>query len=112
MTPRIIAAATLLLLIAAPAEARYACAVKPTRDGFVALRDGPSARHTQLARMRPHELVGLLHPDTDDIVRQGDWLFVTWYPGTRRTADSIPKMDDNAGRKGWVRDSLINCFEE
>ncbi len=93
-------------------EARYACAVLQTRDGNVALRDGPSARHKAIARMKPHELVGLLHPDRDEIVRSGDWLYVRWYPGTRRTADHIPATDKTKARAGWVRDKLINCFEE
>lgn len=94
-----------------PAAARYACAVKPTSDGFVALRGGPSTGHPVIARMRAHELVGLLHPDKEEIVRSGDWLFVRWYPGARRTADVIPDMDESKARAGWVRDRLINCFE-
>lgn len=93
-------------------EARYACAVKRTADGYVALRQGPSARHAEVARMRPQELVGLLHPDRDDIVRSGDWLFVRWYPGTRRTASHMPAVDESKARTGWVRDRLIDCFEE
>lgn len=95
-----------------PSEARYACAVLKTRDGFVSLRDGPSARHKEVARMKPEELVGLLHPERDDIVRSGDWLFVRWYPGTRRTADHIPTGNETTALSGWVRDKLINCFEE
>jgi hypothetical protein len=111
MSPRLIAPALLLLLAALPAEANYACAVKRTGDGFVMLRDGPSARNAPLARMRPHELVGLLHPGKDDIMQQGDWVYVSWYPGTRRTAFSIPDMDEAKARKGWVNVALINCFE-
>jgi hypothetical protein len=102
----IIAAAT------APAEARYACAVMRTPDGFVALREGPSARHKMLAQMRHQELVSLLHADKEEIVRSGDWLFVRWYPGTRRTAMHIPTGDESKARAGWVRDRLIDCFEE
>jgi hypothetical protein len=111
MSPRVLAATLLLLLAALPAQANYACAVKRTGDGFVALRDGPSARHAQLARMRPQELVGLLHPEKDDIVQQGDWVYVSWYPGTRRTAFSVPDVDEAKARKGWVHVSLINCFQ-
>ncbi len=96
---------------ATTAEARYACAVVKTRDGYVSLRQGPSARHPEIARMKPQELVGLLHPDREDIVRSGDWLFVRWYPNTRRTADHIPDADEKTARAGWVRDKLIDCFE-
>jgi len=107
---------TLVMILAASGsttvEARYACAVLQTRDGYVSLRDGPSARHKEIARMKPQELVGLLHPGRDDIVRSGDWLYVRWYPGTRRTADHIPDADETKARAGWVRDKLITCFEE
>lgn len=100
------------IFVSTPSVARYACAVLKTPDGFVTLRQGPSARHPEVAKMKPQELVGLLHPDRDDIVRSGDWLFVRWYPGTRRTASHIPAVDESKGRTGWVRDKLIDCFEE
>jgi hypothetical protein len=100
------------MFVATASEARYACAVKRTSDGFVALRQGPATHHPITARMLPQELVGLLHPDKDDIVRSGDWLFVRWYPGTRRTAMHIPTGNEATARSGWVRDRLIDCFEE
>lgn len=112
MLRTIIPALVLLVTATATAEARYACAVKRTSDGFVALRDGPSTRHPVIARMRPQELVGLLHPDTEEIVRSGDWLLVRWYPGTRRTEFQMPDVDKVTPRAGWVHDRLINCFEE
>lgn len=109
-----VALAAALVAVAAPipAQARYACAVKKTSDGFVSLRQGPSARAPAIAKMKPQELVGLLHPETDDVVKKGDWFFVRWYPGTRRTSDHIPDMDENKARSGWVHDRLIDCFEE
>ena len=105
--------AAFLLAVAVPtaSEARYACAVVRTADGFVALRKGPSPREPVIARMKAQELVGLLHPDRDEIVRSGDWLFVRWYPGTRRTPTHIPEMDESKALAGWVRDKLIDCFE-
>lgn len=104
-------AASLAFLAATPSHARYACAVIKTADGFVSLRKGPSARDAELGRMKPQELVGLLHPGSDDIVRKGDWLFVRWYPGTRRTPDHTPDVDEAKAQTGWVRDKLIDCFE-
>jgi hypothetical protein len=112
MILRIVVPALAVIATVVPAEARYACAVKRTPDGFVALRDGPSARHKMIAQMRYQELVGLLHPDKDEIVREGDWLFVRWYPGTKRTATHIPDADEAKAKAGWVRDRLIDCFEE
>jgi len=110
---RLVIAASIFFSLSIPSEARYACAVLKTSDGFVAFRQGPSARHPEVAKMKPQELVGLLHPPAyNDIIRSGDWLFVRWYPGTRRTADHIPAMDESKGRTGWVRDKLLNCFEE
>ncbi len=112
MLRTVISALAMIAAAATPAEARYACAVKRTSDGFVALREGPSPRHTLIAQMRYQELVTLLHPDKEEIVRSGDWLFVRWYPGTRRTEAHIPTVDEAKGRAGWVHDRLINCFEE
>jgi hypothetical protein len=111
MVRAIAGALTLLAFAVTAAEANYACAIKRTADGFVALRSGPSARHAMLARMRPQELVGLLHPGKDDIVRSGNWLFVRWYPGTRRTPDHAPDGDESTARSGWVNNDLIDCFQ-
>lgn len=106
-------ALSLATVAATPSEARYACAVKGTADGYVALRKGPSARHPLVGKMKRQEMVGLLHPpDYEAIVSQGDWLFVRWSPGTRRTSDHIPEVDESKQISGWVRDKLIDCFEE
>ena len=104
----------LALLALAPcgAEARYNCAVKSTPDGFVALREGPSTRHAIIARMKPQEMALLLDPVTEEIRRSGDWLRVQWHPGTRRTAFHMPDGNDATARWGWVRDRLLDCFEE
>lgn len=102
----------LLAVATATADARYACAVKSTPDGFVALREGPSTRNKMLVRMRPQELVNIMHPDTEDLKRSRDWLWARWYPGTRRTADHTPTGDERTMRSGWVHDKFIDCFEE
>jgi hypothetical protein len=110
---RAMVVALLAIGTATPSEARYVCAVKRTPDGYVALRQGPSAKHPEVGKMKPQELVGLLHPPGyETVVRKGDWLFVRWSPGTRRTADTIPEVDEAKQIAGWVRDKLIDCFEE
>jgi hypothetical protein len=112
MLRAIIPALTLLVAATATAEARYACAVKRTPDGFVALREGPSASHKMVARMRPQEMVHIMHPETEDVKRSGDWLWARWFPGTKRTAFHTPTGDERTARTGWVYDRLFNCFEE
>ena len=116
MIPGKTRASALFLALAAlattPAGATgYACAVRPTSDGFVALRDGPSARHAMLARMRAHELLDTMDDETQDRVIAGNWIRVTWYAGTRRTAVSILDRDRRAGRTGWMHRDLLDCFE-
>ncbi len=60
---------------ATPAGATgYVCAVLPTSDGFVALRDGPSAKHAMIARMRAHELLDTMDEKTQDRVISGNWI--------------------------------------
>lgn len=109
---RIAIPALMLFAATASAEAHYACAVKRTSDGFVALREGPSAKHKIVARMKAPELVGIMHPETEDIKQSGDWVWGRWYPGTRRTAFHVPDGDERTAREGWVHRSLINCFDE
>ncbi len=107
-----LALGVLAAIASTPAGATgYACAVKPTSDGFVALRDGPSARHAMIARMRAHELLDTMDETTEDRVISGNWIRVTWYAGTRRTAFRIPERAQRAGRVGWMHRDLLNCFE-
>ncbi len=89
----------------------YACAVNRTSDGFVALREGPSARHPMIAKMRAHELVDTMDEETQDRVISGNWIRVTWYAGSRRTSFSVPERENRKGRIGWMHRDLINCFE-
>ncbi len=119
MTPRIPKASALALVLGAMAAIAttqagatgYACAVRSTSDGFVALRDGPSAKHAMIARMRAHELLDTMDDETQDRVIAGNWIRVTWYAGTRRTAFSIPDRARTVGRTGWMHRDLLNCFE-
>ena len=110
--PGCIAALALGLAAIAPqsASARYICEIKPTRDGFVALRDGPGPAHKMIARMNRGESVGLLHPpDYEGIVRRGNWLKVTWQSG--RMFATPNKKAATPEHTGWVNDGLIDCPE-
>jgi hypothetical protein len=61
--PRRVAALAPVMLFAlaagGPAGATAFCEVKPTRDGFVALRDAPSTGGTLIRRLKAGEMVQL-----------------------------------------------------
>ena len=90
-------AAALLLLAIAPASATEFCGLRPTADGFVALRAAPSTRARLLARMR----VG------DEVLAQqglrGPWVEVLWWRGDTRLTRGF-----HTGRRGWAVQSLID----
>lgn len=92
------------------AWARYTCGVKPTPDGFVALRKGPGIRFKLIARMKKGEIAGLLHPPGyEKIVRKGKWIFVRYNRGTQ--FQKSVNVDDNKAISGWVHGSLLECHE-
>jgi hypothetical protein len=97
--------------IAAPQDvsAGYLCDVKPTDDGFVALRAAPSPKGFVITRMRPGNAINLLHPpDYDDLVRSGSWLFVAYFP----SVSDIPDEARDEAVRGWVAERLLDCGEE
>ena len=107
-----LAGLALAILMFAPqsASARYNCAVKATKDGFVALREGPSTSGKLIARMKKDELVGLLHPpDYENLVRRGNWIFVRYVPGALFV--NANKADHDKAIPGWVNNDLLVCHE-
>jgi Bacterial SH3 domain len=74
------------------AAATAYCNVLPTRDGFVALRNGPSPTARLIHRMKPGESVQL---DGTEIAR-GGWIKV-YYVGPNRSVIA----------EGWVNGRLI-----
>lgn len=90
-------AAALLLLAIAPVSATEFCGLRPTADGFVALRAAPSTKARLLARMR----VG------DEVLAQqgvrGGWVEVLWWRGDTRLTHGF-----RTGRRGWAVQSLID----
>lgn len=100
------------LLAFAPVEvqARYTCGVKKTADGFVALRDSPSPAGKLITRMKPGELVGLLHPpDHEKLIRKGNWIFVRYVPGSN--INKANDADHDKAIPGWVNNDLLICHE-
>ena len=92
----------------ASAETRYTgffvCSVKPTSDGFVALRSGPSAQSRMITRIVPGEMV-VIERKGSVAIESGNWSRVSHYPG-----EVFPKPVDPAYknvRKGWVNSRFI-----
>ncbi len=79
------------------ASATSFCPLKQTRDGFVALRSGPSPSAKLVGRMKAEDEVQLGQS------RKGDWIEVIWWRGDDRLAKGFDKV---AGR-GWAHRKLI-----
>lgn len=93
------AIALALLATATEAGATTYCNIKRTKDGFVALRAGPSASSRLVARMRAGDEIQA-HSES-----QGKWIKATWYKGGRFKGGG-PTYDPPNG-SGWVHSSLI-----
>jgi hypothetical protein len=92
MRKMVFMASALLLVGAGPASATAYCEILPTRDGFVALRDGPSSSARLVRRMEAGEDVQI-----DSTVRQrGGWMKV-FYTGP----------DRSIMQPGWVNRRLV-----
>ena len=89
--------AGLLLLAALPAAATTFCPIPATRDGFVALRAGPSLGAKIVARMRPGDE---MMPTVEE---RGAWVKARYWRGGERLTRGF-----GAHRAtGWVHKSLI-----
>jgi len=95
-------------LCGASTETRYTgffvCSVKPTSDGFVALRSGPSAQSRMITRIVPGEMV-VIERKGYVAIESGNWSRVSQYPG-----EVFPKPGDPAYknvRRGWVNSRFI-----
>lgn len=79
------------------ASATAFCNVKPTADGFVALRSGPAASAKMLGKMSAEDEVMIGQR------RKGDWLEVTWWKGDDRHVKGFKASSGT----GWVHRKLI-----
>lgn len=78
--------------LAIPAQATAFCEVRRTSDGFVALRDAPSAGGKRIWRLKPGEMVQI-----DDTRETGKgWTAVIYRSEDRKTE-----------KAGWVSSRLI-----
>jgi hypothetical protein len=88
----ILGATTAMLLGGTPASATSYCDVLPTRDGFVALRDGPSSAAKLIRRLKTGDSVQI---DSTTELR-GGWMKV-FYTGP----------DRSLMQPGWVNRRLV-----
>jgi hypothetical protein len=80
-----------------PARASLFCYVKPTADGFVALRRAPRVTAPMLGRMKAGDEVQL------GLGRKGKWIEVYWWHGD----DRLEKGFHTKAGHGWVVRRLI-----
>ncbi len=92
-------AAALLAIGAGAASATTYCNVKPTRDGFSALRADASASSRLVARMRVGDEFQA-HSES-----RGPWIKATWWKGGR-FKNGGPTYD-RPNASGWVHSSLV-----
>jgi hypothetical protein len=97
----------LALVTDALATQTYCAIVKPTSDGYVALRAGPGTKFTILQRLQPFDFVWV---DTGSCRgtlcdESGTWQFV----------EGVPRLDGALGNErkftqGWIRAQYIKTI--
>ena len=92
-----LALAVAALTSSTPASATAFCDLKKTKDGFVALRAGPSADARLLAKMTVRDEVRI------EQGQQGKWVEVTWWRGD----DRLSRKHGGRGLLGWVNGDLL-----
>lgn len=83
-----------------PASASLFCEIRPTRDGFAALRAGPAPDAALLHRMRPGDEV-MIYPG-----RRGRWIEVAYWRGGRWRTGTNP-AGDPVTAVGWMHEALL-----
>ena len=82
----------------------FVCTVKPTPDGFVALRSGPAAESRMITRITPGQMV-VIERKGYVAVKSGNWFRVSHHPGTVFPNPGDPEYKNV--QKGWVNSRLI-----
>lgn len=86
----------------ATAMASEFCDIRKTSDGFVALRDQPSAGAPLKAKMRVGDEVMI----DNSIAARNGWSRVYWWKGGRFQGQNVKGLDKSDG-KGWVNTKLL-----
>jgi hypothetical protein len=82
----------------------FVCTVKPTPDGFVALRSGPSATSRMITRIIPGQMV-VIERKGYIAIQSGNWFRVSYHPGKVFPNPGAPEYKDV--RKGWVNSRFV-----
>jgi hypothetical protein len=91
----------------ARAEIFNACGIKPTKDGFAALRDKPSPTARLVTRMKAGEVLVIdLNKKKDGVVKSGKWFRVAHYHGEAMPNPGDPGYKDV--NRGWVHTDLVD----
>jgi hypothetical protein len=100
-------ALSLFAMTGARAEIFNACGVKPTKDGFAALRDKPLPTARLVTRMKAGEVLVIdLNKKGDGVVKSGKWFRVSHYHGEAMPNPGDPGFKDV--NRGWVHTDLID----
>jgi hypothetical protein len=92
---KFLCAVLFIFLCSAPANATIFCEVLKTPDGFVALREAPSAGSKLLLRIKTGEQVQV------DFTKKGTWEKVIYYLSTGKPANAKPIT-------GWVKSKYLS----
>jgi hypothetical protein len=82
----------------------FVCTVKPTSDGFVALRSAPSAASRMITQIIPGQMV-VIERKGYVAVQSGNWFRVAHHPGAVFPNPGDPEYKNV--QKGWVNSRLI-----
>ena len=78
------------------------CDIKPTPDGFVALRERPDAKGKLVARMKAGDEVMI----NNIVAEKNGWTRVYWWKGGRFQGQTVKGLD-RADGQGWVNSRLL-----
>ena len=81
------------------------CTVQQSADGFVVLRDAPSAKGAEIARAKPGEALVIQKTENGDVIEQGRWIKVFLYPGEVVPQESDPEY--KKGTIGWMHRGFV-----
>jgi hypothetical protein len=99
----------MLAISAHGAFAQNVCTAEPTPDGFVALREAPSASARLIVQMHSGDMIVIdRHPSfpTGFVpVRSGQWFRASHYVGNVFPTRGDPEF--NNVRRGWVHVRLV-----